>query len=61
MPTLLNSKLIDSEGFWVDVEELCQLLEPFTKIIREFESDQPNLSLIYDRFVILSKFFFIFN
>jgi hypothetical protein len=58
MPSSLNSKLIDTEGFWVNVEEICQLLEPFTKIIREFESNQPNLSLVYDRFVILLKFFY---
>lgn len=42
---------MDSEGFWVDVETVCQLLEPFTKILRIFESDQNNLSLVYHRFV----------
>ena len=39
MSQSLNSKLIDSEGFWTNVEEICQLLEPFTKILRVFESD----------------------
>ena len=49
---------MDSEGFWANIEEICQLLEPFTKIIQEFESNQPNLSLVYYRFVILLKFFY---
>ena len=39
MPQSLNSKLIDSEGFWTNVEEICQLLELFTKILQVFESD----------------------
>ena len=55
MSQSLNSKLIDSEGFWTNVEEICQLLELFTKILRVFESDQPNLSLVYHRFVIYLK------
>ncbi|PKC50618.1 hypothetical protein RhiirA1_543834, partial [Rhizophagus irregularis] len=55
IPSSLNSKLIDTEGFWVDIEEICQLLEPFTKIIREFESNQPNLSLVYNRFIYKIK------
>ncbi|CAB5193535.1 unnamed protein product [Rhizophagus irregularis] len=55
IPSSLNSKLIDTEGFWVDIEEICQLLEPFTKIIREFESNQPNLSLVYNRFTKLKN------
>ena len=55
----LNSKLIDSEGFWIEVEEICQLLKPFTKILREFESDQSNLSLVYHRFVILFKNYYL--
>ncbi|GET03902.1 zinc finger BED domain-containing protein RICESLEEPER 2-like [Rhizophagus clarus] len=55
IPSSLNSKLIDTEGFWVNIEEICQLLEPFTKIIREFESNQPNLSLVYDRFTKLKN------
>jgi len=55
MPQSLNSKLINSKGFWTNVEEICQLLELFTKILRAFESDQPNLSLVYHRFVIYLK------
>ncbi|CAJ0645352.1 9918_t:CDS:2 [Entrophospora sp. SA101] len=51
----LISKLVDTNSFWPATELLCSFLKLFVDMFKIFESDKPNLSSVYNEFIILGN------
>jgi hypothetical protein len=43
------SKLVDTNSFWPEIELLCSFLKLFVEMFKTFESDKPNLSLVFHK------------